>query len=60
MGSNTQRIVEVYIFNFSGDLYNQEIVLELISFLRKEEKFSNMEVLKEQIGKDICAARKFF
>lgn len=45
-------ILEVHIFDFDQDLYKKEIKVELIDFIRKEEKFENNELLKEQIIKD--------
>lgn len=50
--------VEVYLFDFSGDLYGQTIKVELCSYLRDEKKFSDMMSLKTQIEQDIIRARE--
>ncbi|NDW18377.1 riboflavin biosynthesis protein RibF [Dysgonomonas sp. 216] len=46
--------LEVNIFNFDGDLYNQSLTVEFIEFIRPDEKFSGLEELKARIGKDKC------
>ncbi len=44
--------VEVNIFNFSGDLYNQSLTVEFIDFIRADRKFDAMDELVAQIHKD--------
>lgn len=43
---------ETCILGFDGDLYNQRIKVELLSFIRGEKKFNSKDELKEQIDKD--------
>ena len=52
-----QRTVEVYLLDFEGALYTQELRLELIEHLRAEKRFSNPEELKAQISRDVEQAR---
>ncbi|MDJ0567896.1 MAG: bifunctional riboflavin kinase/FAD synthetase [Pleurocapsa sp. MO_192.B19] len=47
--------IEVHLLNWSGDLYGQTIKVNLLKFLRPEQKFSSVEALKQQIAKD-CQA----
>ncbi|MDJ0594221.1 MAG: bifunctional riboflavin kinase/FAD synthetase [Pleurocapsa sp. MO_226.B13] len=47
--------IEVHLLNWSGDLYGQDLEVELIEFLRPEQKFDSIEALKQQITKD-CQA----
>ncbi len=47
--------IEVHLLNWSGDLYGQSLKVNLIEFLRPEQKFDSIEALKEQITKD-CQA----
>lgn len=56
---NREPSIEAHIFDFQGDLYGEEMELELLSFLRAEQKFSSIEELKGQIASDIVMARKF-
>lgn len=48
--------VEVHYFDFDADLYNQEIRVSILEYLRAEQKFSSVPLLKEQLEKDEDAA----
>ena len=50
-------LLEVHIFNFSGNLYNKHLGVEFIKFIRKEKKFKNVNELRKQIRLDLKAAR---
>ena len=52
-----QRLVEVHILDFSGNIYGQELQVELIDRLRDEMKFPGPEELKSQMTKDVELAR---
>lgn len=45
--------VEAYLLDVSGDFYEESATVELVDFLRPEQKFSSLEELKIQIEKDI-------
>ena len=51
-------LLEVNIFNFSGNLYNKKLSVEFLKFIRGEKKFKGIEELKNQIKKDILKAKK--
>ena len=51
-------LLEVHIFNFSGNLYNKYLSVEFIKFIRKEKKFKSVDQLKKQIQRDLKIARK--
>ena len=51
-------LLEVHLFNFSGNLYNKYLTVEFLKFIRKEKKFKNMEQLKKQIKNDLLVAKK--
>jgi riboflavin kinase/FMN adenylyltransferase len=55
--SATTPVVEVHLFDCSGDLVGEELSLEFVKFLRGEQKFSGLEELKAQIARDCTAAR---
>jgi riboflavin kinase/FMN adenylyltransferase len=52
-----KELLEPYFFDFDGDLYGQTIEVELISFLRPEQKFDGLESLKKQMDRDCAEAR---
>ena len=52
-------LLEVHIFNFSGNLYDKYLSVEFVKFIRKEKKFNNVNQLKTQIKKDLKTAKKF-
>jgi FAD synthase len=45
-------LLEVHIFGFDGDLYGQQIEVELVRFIRPMRKFENIEELRQAIEKD--------
>ena len=49
---------EVWLFNFSGDLYDKELTAYFVSFLREERKFASLTQLKEQITRDTVLAKQ--
>ena len=50
-------LLEVHIFNFSGNLYNKYLSVEFIKFIRKEKKFSNVNQLRKKIQSDLRTAK---
>ena len=52
--------VEVHCLNWSGDLYGKILEIQLVKFLRPEQKFPSLEALKNQIQLDCTAARAIF
>ncbi len=51
-------LLEVHLFNFSGNLYNKLLSVEFLKFIRKEKKFKNVNQLKAQIKTDLKIAKK--
>jgi len=52
-----KELLEPYFFDFSGDIYGQEIEVELHSFIRPEAKFGSLEALTAQMERDCAEAR---
>lgn len=46
------RNIEVNIFDFDQDIYNQKITLHFLHFIRHDEKFRSLEDLKAQLTRD--------
>ncbi len=51
-------LLEVHLFNFSGNLYNKHLRVEFLKFIRAEKKFKNINQLKKQINVDLLVAKK--
>ena len=58
--NGSQSLLEVHLFDFSGDLYGKQVEVELRHKLRNEQKFASFALLKEQIQRDAAAARQWF
>jgi riboflavin kinase/FMN adenylyltransferase len=52
----SERTVEVYILDFSGDLYRRQLKIDIIEKLRPEKKFDTTEQLEQQIAQDVTRA----
>ncbi|MEG2871754.1 MAG: riboflavin kinase, partial [Clostridium sp.] len=44
--------VETYIYGMNEDLYGKWIEVRLLEFIRPEEKFADVEMLKRQVTAD--------
>ncbi|MEO5587584.1 MAG: bifunctional riboflavin kinase/FAD synthetase [Novosphingobium sp.] len=53
-----KELLEPYFFDFTGDLYSQEIEVALHHFLRPEAKFDTLDTLTAQIEQDCAEARR--
>jgi riboflavin kinase/FMN adenylyltransferase len=51
-------LLEVHLFNFSGNLYNKYLSVEFLKFIRREKKFKNVNQLRSQIKTDLSIAKK--
>ena len=52
------RSLEVHLFDFSGDLYGQQLEIRFCHHLRPEIRFASLEALREQIQRDAQEARQ--
>jgi riboflavin kinase / FMN adenylyltransferase len=52
-----EKRVEVHLLDFSGDLYDREITVEVRAWLRAERRFAGARELVEQLEMDAAAAR---
>ncbi|MEO1688338.1 MAG: bifunctional riboflavin kinase/FAD synthetase [Pseudomonadota bacterium] len=50
--------LETYVFDFDGDLYGAEVSVALVSFLRGEERFDDLDALIDQMKADCDLARE--
>jgi riboflavin kinase/FMN adenylyltransferase len=47
-----KKVIEVHIFNFDADIYENTITVSVYEFIRGEEKFSGLDALKNQLALD--------
>ena len=53
-------LLEVNIFNFSGNLYNKNLRVDFVKFIRKEKKFKRIDQLRKQIKLDLKVAKQTY
>ena len=51
--------VETYLYDFSGEVYDRDMTVELLAFRRAERTFESVEALRRQIEADVEAGRSF-
>lgn len=56
-GGEVKRLLEVHLFGLDSDIYGEDLEVEFVEFLRAEQKFDGLELLKRQIVKDVAAAK---
>lgn len=60
IGDLIKAILEVHIFDFSGDIYHRNITVTFRRKLRDECKFESLDALKQRIQRDIEEGRAYF
>lgn len=55
---NGKPVLEVFLFDFDGDLYGRTIDVAFIGFVRPDQRFSDMQALTEQMARDCKQARE--
>ncbi len=53
-----EKTVEVHIFDFERDIYGQDVRVDLVEYLRPEQKFTSLDALITQISTDVQRARE--
>lgn len=54
------RTIEVHLFDFSGDLYQQGIEVQMFERIRNEQKFESVQHLQQQLRTDEYTVRTYF
>ena len=56
----TSPVLEIHIFDFNEEIYGNRIEVEFFKKIRNEQKFENLDKLKEQINLDIEETKIYF
>lgn len=56
--SGKHKTIEIHFFDFNENLYGKSIQVEVLSFLREEQKFNSVEDLKSQLIQDAQQAKE--
>jgi riboflavin kinase/FMN adenylyltransferase len=58
VSDSDERILEVNLFDFEGDLYEKEIKVTFVDRIRDEIKFESLDLLSAQLQKDAVVAER--
>lgn len=53
-----EKIIEAFVLNFSGDLYEKKVRIKIIKKLRDKKDFKSIKDAKKQIAEDVIAAKQ--
>lgn len=56
IGEGLQRTIEVNIFDFEKQIYDQDLSLHFVAYLRGEESYDGLETLRQQLARDKVAS----
>ena len=59
-GPDAERMLEVNLFGFDGDLYGKEIEAALVRFIRPEKHFASLDELRTAIAADRRVIEEYF
>ncbi|MEZ5564464.1 MAG: bifunctional riboflavin kinase/FAD synthetase [Gammaproteobacteria bacterium] len=51
-------LLEVYVFDFNGDLYGRQVAVDFVARLRDEARFDDLDALRGQMERDAAKARE--
>ncbi|MBM3608358.1 MAG: bifunctional riboflavin kinase/FAD synthetase [Alphaproteobacteria bacterium] len=55
---NGRPLLEIFVFDFSGNLYGKQVAVAFVEWIRGEEKFDTLDVLKDRIALDVQEAKR--
>jgi riboflavin kinase/FMN adenylyltransferase len=56
--AGVEPLLEVHVFDYDGDLYGRQIVVDFVARLRDETRFDDLEALRLQMELDAVEARR--
>ena len=58
--NGTERTIEINLFNFDKDIYNQHVTVTILERIRDEKKFQSLLQLQQQLERDKLLAVSYF
>lgn len=55
MRNETKKVLEIYVFDFSKEIYDESMSFQILDYIREVRNFASPDELKQQIKKDIVA-----
>ena len=52
-----ERLMEVFVLDYAGDLYGKRVTVNLAHFLRPQKRFESIDALRQQLNDDVAAVR---
>ena len=50
---NGERLLEVHLLDYEGDLYDRQVSTEFVQYIREERRYDNVEALRRQVARDV-------
>lgn len=57
-GADAKRMLEIHLLDFSSDIYDTDMEVRFLKYVRAEQKFASLDDLKAQIDSDVADVRK--
>ncbi len=57
--ANGTPMLEVHVLDFNADIYGRHVTVEFLHKLRDEEKYEDLNRLRQQIQRDVDQARHY-
>ncbi|MDC0088032.1 bifunctional riboflavin kinase/FAD synthetase [Akkermansiaceae bacterium] len=57
-GAEAKRMLEIHLLDFSDDIYDSDMEVRFLKYVRAEQKFASLDGLKRQIQLDVSEVRK--
>jgi riboflavin kinase/FMN adenylyltransferase len=56
--NGNDRTIEVYLFDFNRNIYDETINVEFVEWIREERKFETIDLMIEEIARDVKTAKE--
>ncbi|MBT8150323.1 MAG: riboflavin biosynthesis protein RibF, partial [Gammaproteobacteria bacterium] len=60
LNESIEAMLEVHLLDYAQSLYGARLEIRFLQWLREEQRFESLDLLKQQIQRDIDAARQWF